>query len=84
MMFFKSVADLCFTGPFAVLGKPITNINHSVPVDTTKHVITCSAVRARTNGQMYGRYQTYYLPCFAVDNNCLLIVNNGKERKFRK
>ena len=34
MMFFKSVADLCFTEPFAVLGKPSTNIDHSAPVWT--------------------------------------------------
>ena len=26
-----------------------------------------SAVRVVTDGQMEGRYQTYYLPCFAVD-----------------
>ncbi len=32
MMFFKSVAGLCFTGPFAVLVKPRTNIDHSTPV----------------------------------------------------
>ncbi len=35
-MFFKSVADLCFTGTFAVLGKPSTNIDHSAPVMSSK------------------------------------------------
>ncbi len=36
-MFFKSIADLCFTGPFVV---PSTNIDHFAPVlmDTTKHI----------------------------------------------
>ena len=34
MMFFQSVADLHFTGPFAVLGKPSTNIDHSMPLQT--------------------------------------------------
>ena len=30
-----------------------------------------SSRRAQTNGQTDGRYQTYYLPSFAVDNNNL-------------
>ena len=28
----------------------------------------------QTNTQTHGRYQTYYLPCFAVDNDCPYII----------
>ena len=31
----------------------------------------------RTDGRMGGRYQTYYLPCFAVDNNTYKISQIG-------
>ena len=33
------------------------------------HRSNISNRRAQTNGQTNGRYQTYYLPCFAVDKN---------------
>jgi len=33
--------------------------------------------RAPTNGRTHGRYQTYYLPCYAVDND--LVSREGKE-----
>ena len=62
MMFFKSVPDLCFTGLFAVLGKPSTTIDHSAPVEKTGE-------RSQANGRADGRYQTYYFPCFVVDKN---------------
>ena len=45
MMFFKSVADLCFTGPFLYLAKPSTNIDHSVSVDKR---FRCESVDGQT------------------------------------
>ncbi len=146
MMFFKSVADLSFTGPFAVLGfakyqyrplrastdgrtLPTFDLDHeiwpwpwnvtltvtltlkqiqrpqNVIVNTFYYRVTLTfdlrpwptipaQLRSRSNPmpkikvigqtvqtgelgqtnrqtdrQSHGRYQTYYLPCFAVDNN---------------
>ena len=54
IMFLKVYLSCVSLDFFAVLGKPTTNINHSTPAATDKW--------------MDGRYQTYYLPCFAVDN----------------
>jgi len=30
--------------------------------------------RPQTNGQTHGRYQTYYLSCYAVDNDDITII----------
>ena len=35
-----------------------------------------SAVRAHSDGQTDGRYQFYYLPCFAVDNEAKHATNS--------
>ena len=105
LWFFKSVADLCFTTPFAVLGKakylyrPLCTSSKRFRCEISKHnllsfdlelwpmILTYnpslakikvsphakkqghrSSGRVVTDGQTDGRYQTYYLPCFAVDN----------------
>ncbi len=74
MMFFKSVADLYLTGPFAVLGKAKYQYR---PLRASKKRFRCESIdRQKTKhgyvmescGQTDGRYETYYLPCFAVDN----------------
>ncbi len=79
-MMFLRVYLICASLDFLLyLAKPTTTIDHSVPVEEwhleLNHWPWPSSVRAITdgqtrqmNGQTDGRYQTYNLPCFAVDN----------------
>ncbi len=51
---------MCY-GAFAALGKLSLNIDH--------YASKGSEIRAYTDKRTDERYQTYHLPCFAVDNN---------------
>ncbi len=59
LQFFRSVPILCFIGLFGVLGKVKY---HNRPLRTNGKSVDR---QRRTDG----RYQTYYLPGFAVDND---------------
>ncbi len=62
---FKTVPDLCFIGLLLYLAKPSTIIE----------VEKWHLKRWHTDRRTDGRYQTYYLPCFAVDKHNLSLFD---------
>ena len=51
---------------------------------TKNLTVTHLVINTQANKRTDGRYQTYYLPCFAVDNKILKVVRHILKTKGKK
>ncbi len=80
---FKSVADLCFTGPFAVLGKakyqyrPL-RVSTDGRMDATKHIIKAQTVQAGVHRQTNKRTDRQTDATKCIISPALRSIINGR------